>query len=143
VGDIANRDRKLARARLVAGEETRSRSRRQHLRPHAWEAWAERYGMEPGVRHLLCFLAASIAQPYNCLERAQLRPETRPGRFHHELCMEAYRLAARALHMLNQLFCWRRPRPPASARFGEERQDYSCRPFALGPFALGAFRSGG
>ena len=48
---------------LVAGEEARSRSRGQHLRCHACETRAERYGMEPGMLHLLCFLAGRIAQP--------------------------------------------------------------------------------
>lgn len=69
-GEIRNWDRKLTRARLVAREETRSRRRGQDLCRHAWESWAERYGMEPGMPHVPCFLAGRITQPHDCPERA-------------------------------------------------------------------------
>jgi hypothetical protein len=55
-GNIEDPDRKLRRRRLVAGEETRSRRRGQHLRSNAGGPRSERYGMEPGMPHLLCFL---------------------------------------------------------------------------------------
>jgi hypothetical protein len=50
------RTKSWRRRRLVAGEETRSRRRGQHLRSDAEGPRSERYGMEPGMPHLLCFL---------------------------------------------------------------------------------------
>ena len=84
---------KLRRRRLVAGEETRSRRRGQHLRSDAGGPRSERYGMEPGVPHLLCFLAARIAQPSDRLEREPVRLKGRGSRFHARFCKIADRLA--------------------------------------------------
>jgi hypothetical protein len=130
------------RRRLVAGEETRSRGRGQHLGRHARESWAERYEMEPGMPHLLCFLAARIAQPYDCLEREPVRLKGWRGRFHARLCKIADRLAEYTLHILKQIR-GTRPRPLGSARLREGRQDRSSHlPWAMGRFVFGPFSLG-
>jgi hypothetical protein len=79
------RTESLARRRLVAGEETRSRRRGQHLCSDAGEPRSERYEMEPGMPHLLCFLAARIAQPHDGLEREPVRRKGWRSRFHPRL----------------------------------------------------------
>jgi hypothetical protein len=91
--NIGDPDRKLRRRRLVAGEETRSGRRGQHLRSDAGGPRSERYGMEPGVPHLLCFLAARIAQPRDRLEREPVRLKGWRSRFHARVCKIADRLA--------------------------------------------------
>jgi hypothetical protein len=141
-GKIGDRNRKLRRRRLVAGEETRSRRRGQHLRSDAGGPRSERYGMEPGVPHLLCFLAARIAQPCDRLEREPVRLKGRGSRFHAQFCKIADRLAEYTLHILNQIR-GTRLRLLASAHLREGRQDCSSHlPFAMGRFAFGPFRFG-
>jgi hypothetical protein len=141
-GYIGDPDRKLRRRRLVAGEETRSRRRGQHLRSDSAGPRSERYGMEPGVPHLLCFLAARIAQPCACLEREPVRLKGWRSRFHARLCKIADRLAEYTLHILKQIR-GTRPRLLASARLRERRQDRSSHlPFAMGRFVFGPFPFG-
>src|ERR1700679_1280333 len=62
---------KLAKAELVACEETRSRCGGQYLRCHAGRPRAVRYGMERGMPHVLCFLGERIAQQGHRLDRCQ------------------------------------------------------------------------
>ena len=100
--------------------------------------------MEPGMPHLLCFLAARIAQPCDRLEREPVRLKGWGSRFHARLCKIADRLVEYTLHILKQIR-GTRPRLLASARLREGRQDRSSHlPFAVGrlfsgPFALGRY----
>jgi hypothetical protein len=138
-GNVGDPARKLRRRRLVPGEETRSRRRGQHLRSNAGEPRSERYGMEPGVPHLLCFLAARIAQPCDRLEREPVRLKGWRSRFSARLCKIADRLAEYTLHILKQLR-GTEPRLLTSARLREGRQDRSSHlPFAMGRFVFGPF----
>jgi hypothetical protein len=94
--------------------------------------------------HLLCFLAARIAQPCDRLEREAVRLTGPRSRFHARVCKIADRLFEYTLHILKQIR-GTRPRLLASARLREGRQDRSSHlPFAmgrlfLGPFALGRY----
>ncbi len=137
-GNIGDPDRKLRRRRLVSGEETRSRRRGQHLRSDAGGPRLERYGMEPGMPHLLCFLAARIAQPCDRLEREPVRLKGRGSRFHARVCKIADRLAEYTLHILKQIR-GTRPRLLASAHLRGGRQDRSSHlPFAYGALCFWA-----
>jgi hypothetical protein len=92
--------------------------------------------------HLLCFLAARIAQPYDCLEREPVRLKVWRGGFHARLCKIADRLAEYTLHILKQIR-GTRPQLLASARLREGRQDRSSHlPFAMGRFVFGPFSLG-
>jgi hypothetical protein len=92
--------------------------------------------------HLLCFLAARIAQPYDRLEREPARLKGWGSRFHARVCKIADRLVEYTLHILKQIR-GTRPRLLASARLREGRQDRSSHlPFAMGRFVFGPFRFG-
>jgi hypothetical protein len=101
--------------------------------------------------HLLCFLAARIAQPHVGPERAAVRPECCIGSYHSKLCKIADRLVECALHILKRI-CEIRRGLLAPARLRGRRQDCSCHwvcaaglcdlrfwALCLGPFAVRRF----